>query len=178
MSIFGSDNHRYPSVPELLRPKPGGLRNDQLLVYDVFQRMPRQPVVPATQTTENVEPSGGAVGSPSGSIRSNTASSPRLTGSDGMNPFKLQPGDMHLSTNSLHGTRPQVWLENISTIAGKIDSAVTSLLSSAGARASEITLSMLPPENEIKQLLMVVQQVAELATSNGNEGGRRLLSST
>ena len=40
MSIFG--NGKYPSaLPEPLRPKPGGLRNDQLLVYKAFQRSPR-----------------------------------------------------------------------------------------------------------------------------------------
>lgn len=40
MSIFG--NGKYPNaLPEPLRPKPGGLRNDQLLVYKAFQRSPR-----------------------------------------------------------------------------------------------------------------------------------------
>lgn len=44
MSIFGSGNQRYPSaLPEPLRPTPGGLRSEQLRVYDAFRRMPRQP---------------------------------------------------------------------------------------------------------------------------------------
>lgn len=43
MSIFNG-NQRYPaSLPEPLLPKPGGLRNEQLHVYEAFQRLPRQP---------------------------------------------------------------------------------------------------------------------------------------
>ena len=45
MSIFNNGN-RYPSaLPAELRPKPGGLGPQQLLVYEAFQRIPRQPVV-------------------------------------------------------------------------------------------------------------------------------------
>ncbi|GMI05586.1 hypothetical protein TrVE_jg1082 [Triparma verrucosa] len=44
MSIF--NNARYPNaLPEPLRPKPGGLGAQQLMVYEAFQRIPRQPVV-------------------------------------------------------------------------------------------------------------------------------------
>lgn len=44
MSIF--NNLRYPgALPDLLRPKPGGLHPQQLLVYEAFQRVPRQPSV-------------------------------------------------------------------------------------------------------------------------------------
>jgi len=179
MSIFGSDSHRYPAaLPEPLRPKPGGLRNEQLLVYEAFQRMPRQPVVPGTQTTPNVGPSSGTIGSPgsvSGSTRNTsvTSSPGRIAGvaNENMNPtpFKLsQQGDVN---------RPQIGLDALSTIAGKLNSAVTALLSSAGSQSSNITLSMLPPESEIKQLLIAVQHVADSVTSTGNEGGRRSLNS-
>ncbi|CAM9338037.1 unnamed protein product [Scytosiphon promiscuus] len=42
MSIF--NNLRYPGgLPDSLRPKPGGLLPQQLLVYEAFQRVPRQP---------------------------------------------------------------------------------------------------------------------------------------
>ena len=41
MSIFGPESQRYPrDLPDMLRPKPGGLRPEQLLVYDAFQRIP------------------------------------------------------------------------------------------------------------------------------------------
>lgn len=44
MSIF--NNLRYPgALPDALRPKPGGLHPQQLLVYEAFQRVPRQPTV-------------------------------------------------------------------------------------------------------------------------------------
>lgn len=44
MSIF--NNLRYPAaLPDSLRPKPGGLHPQQLLVYEAFQRVPRQPSV-------------------------------------------------------------------------------------------------------------------------------------
>jgi hypothetical protein len=44
MSIFGSESQRYPrELPDMLRPKPSGLRPEQLLVYDAFQRIPHHP---------------------------------------------------------------------------------------------------------------------------------------
>lgn len=46
MSIF--TNARYPSaLPEPLRPKPGGLQPQQLMVYEAFERIPRQPSISA-----------------------------------------------------------------------------------------------------------------------------------
>jgi hypothetical protein len=47
MSVLGNDNQRYPgALPEPLRPQRGGLRPEQLRVYEAFQRMVRQaPVV-------------------------------------------------------------------------------------------------------------------------------------
>jgi CCR4-NOT transcription complex subunit 1 len=53
MSIFGSGT--YPSaLPDPLRPKPGGLRNDQLLVYKAFQRSPRSLSQPVTSDSGSV----------------------------------------------------------------------------------------------------------------------------
>lgn len=47
-----SNASRYPNaLPTVFRPKPGGLEPQQLVVYDAFQRMQRQPVVPTTPTT-------------------------------------------------------------------------------------------------------------------------------
>jgi len=46
MSIFTNGRSAYPSaLPEALRPKPGGLQHQQLMVYEAFARVPRQPVV-------------------------------------------------------------------------------------------------------------------------------------
>lgn len=43
MSIFGTGNQRFPgALPEQLRPKPGGLRNEHFQLYDSFQRIARQ----------------------------------------------------------------------------------------------------------------------------------------
>eukprot|EP00957_Ditylum_brightwellii_P053787 4074548-Ditylum_brightwellii.AAC.1 len=50
MSVFGNCSQHYPgALPDPLRPKPGGLHPEQFLVYEAFQRMPCQPVVPASQ---------------------------------------------------------------------------------------------------------------------------------
>ena len=133
MSIFGN-GQRYPgALPDPLRPKPGGLRTEQLRVYEAFQRMPRQP-----GTTSSF---GGAVGPPASSTRSS-----------GM------PGSTDSSLSSKGGIR-QLNIEALSALTGKLDNAVTSLLSAAGPRAPEVTLSMLPADHEVRQLLSVVPQV-------------------
>lgn len=134
MSIFGSGNQRYPgALPEPFRPKPGGLRSEQLRVYEAFQRMPRQPGASSSF--------GGAAGPAASSTRSS-----------GM------PGSADSSISSKVGVR-QLNIEALSALTGKLDNAVTSLLSAAGQRAPEVTLSMLPAEHEVRQLLSVVPQV-------------------
>jgi CCR4-NOT transcription complex subunit 1 len=125
MSIFHNEGQRYPkALPEPLRPKPGGLRQDQLLVYDAFQRIPRQPA-PSSQSD-----------------------------GQGMNQGGDQLGDE--SGNSSGG---QLNLNAISAIAMKLDSSVTTLLNTAGHRAQEISLAMIPPDHEIKQLISAVPRV-------------------
>lgn len=63
MSIFTNGNQYPASLPEPLRPKPGGLRNEQLHIYEAFQRIPRQPSVTPQQpsttsgSTDSAEPS-------------------------------------------------------------------------------------------------------------------------
>ena len=134
MSIFGTGTQRYPSaLPEALRPKPVGLRNEQLLVYEAFQRMPRQPSVP-TSDPQNTLPTNPA------------ASEDTLSGNNGS----------------------KINVEALSTIAGKLDNAVTTLLTATGPRAREVTLAMLPPDHDIKQLLATAQQCTSSAASAGH----------
>ena len=79
MSIF--NNLRYPgALPDALRPKPGGLHPHQLLVYEAFQRVPRQPSV-----TRSPAGPAGAPG-PGGGGASGTAPSPRLVPSSPASP--------------------------------------------------------------------------------------------
>jgi len=69
MSIF-NNNSRYPgALPDPLRPQPGGLRNDQLLVYEAFQRMPRQPS--NVGTTQQSNPPGASTSPISGGNNAN-----------------------------------------------------------------------------------------------------------
>mmetsp|Transcript_10959 Transcript_10959/g.21740 ORF Transcript_10959/g.21740 Transcript_10959/m.21740 type:complete len:2215 (+) Transcript_10959:404-7048(+) len=130
MSIFHNDNQRYPkALPDILRPKPGGLLPEQLLVYDAFQRIPRQPA-PSSHT----QPQVASESDPSGD----------------------QLGD---DSSAVQGTSGQLNLNAISAIALKLDSSVTSLLNTAGPRAPEIMLSMIPSDHEIKQLISAVPRV-------------------
>jgi len=125
MSIFANTNQRYPSaLPEQLRPQPGGLRPDQLRVYDSFQRAPRQPVFLAQQQGD----SGDVVG---------------------------------VGSTSLQGSKEGkvVNVEALAALTTKIDNAVTGLLSAAGPRAAEITLSMLPTEHEVKRLIVATNRI-------------------
>ena len=125
MSIFHNEGQRYPkSLPELLRPKPGGLHPGQLLVYDAFRRASRQPA-PSAQTDNQ---------------SSNLDQTKKIvdesdSGSSGIN------------------------LNALSAISTKLDSSVTTLLNSAGQRAQEISLVMIPPDHEIKQLISAIPRV-------------------
>ena len=135
LSSYGS-GHRYPgALPEPLRPKPGGLRNEQLRVYEAFHRPARQP--------ENSSSTSAGIASP----RPAVAPEP-VSGSKAYTGQKLN-------------------LEALQAIASKVDSAVTSILSAAGPRAPEVTLSMLPPQHEMRQLLSAVQQVIPNANPAG-----------
>lgn len=77
MSIFNS--LRYPAaLPDALRPKPGGLHPQQLLVYEAFQRVPRQPTV-------NSSPAGpsGMAGPGTGGPAPSSPHSPALNSAGG-----------------------------------------------------------------------------------------------
>ena len=131
MSIFGNSDQRYPdALPEPLRPKPGGLRNEQLLVYEAFQRIPRQPT--AQQQTIAANPAGGG-----------TSATPA--------------GKSNVRFN----------VEVISSIAMKLENAVTALLAQAGPHAPEITLSRIPMEHEIRQLIIAAKQMTTSVAANG-----------
>mmetsp|Transcript_9541 Transcript_9541/g.13845 ORF Transcript_9541/g.13845 Transcript_9541/m.13845 type:complete len:1234 (+) Transcript_9541:3-3704(+) len=150
----GSGGPRYPSaLPEPLRPKPGGLRNEQLLVYEAFQRIPRQP---STQTVGGT----GAPGSVSGTGSAST--SPANVGGIGINGI---PGATPGSGSSVPGVRFNV--EALSGIALKLENSVISLLSAAGPRAPEITLGRIPSEHDIKQLLVASRNMTTSVASCG-----------
>jgi CCR4-NOT transcription complex subunit 1 len=125
MSIFGNENQRYPrELPDMLRPKPGGLRPEQLLVYDAFQRIPRQPG-PTQSSSESQS------GQSTGDASNNSS------------------GQLNLNA--------------ISAIAIKLDKTVETLLNTAGPRAQEISLAMIPPEHDIKQLIAAIPRVVASA---------------
>lgn len=80
MSIFNS--LPYPgALPDPLRPKPGGLNPQQLLVYEAFQRVPRQPTVTRSPAgpTALPGPAGGVPGP-----TPNSPASPALTSVQGV----------------------------------------------------------------------------------------------
>uniref|UniRef100_A0A7R9Z6V1 CCR4-Not complex component Not1 C-terminal domain-containing protein n=1 Tax=Pseudictyota dubia TaxID=2749911 RepID=A0A7R9Z6V1_9STRA len=152
MSIFTSSGQRYPSaLPEPLRPKPGGLRSDQLLVYEAFQRMPQQRAALASQQ-------GSAAGTVAGSGSSSTGSAPAAA-----------DGTVAKESGTASTTAQQkINVEALTAVAGKIDSAVTTLLTAAGPRAAEVTLSMLPPDHEVRQLLTAAQRVTVTVSEGGS----------
>jgi CCR4-NOT transcription complex subunit 1 len=144
MSIFGNGSQRYPAaLPDQLRPKPGGLRAEHFQLYDSFQRMPRQ------------APGPGTLGATAGN---NTG----LAGARSQVPPSVEP-----DLASKVGATPQFGIEALSSLAAKMDSSVTSILSAAGPRAPEIKLSMLPAEHQIRQILSLVKQVMPNANPAG-----------
>ena len=124
MAVLGNGNQRFPgALPEPLRPKPGGLRPEQLRVYEAFQRLPRQPTA--------------------GGFGSSGLTQSRSSGN-------LEGGNQ---------SDQQLNLEVLQTIAAKMDSSVSALLSSTGPRAAEVTFSMLPADHDVRKLLAAVSQV-------------------
>jgi len=135
MSIFNSTNQRYPAaLPESLRPKPVGLRSEQLHVYEAFQRIPRQPNVPAQQQ-------GGA--------------------SNAISPASDAAGSMGNKDAAKFN------VESFTRIAMKLENVITTLLTAAGSRAPEITLSILPADHEVKQLLFASKQMTTSVPAAG-----------
>lgn len=147
-SIFGNGNQRYPAaLPDQLRPKPGGLRAEHFQLYDSFQRMPRQSTGPVAMSAT----AGNSMGLP-------------RAGSQGPPPAAEPDHGAKL------GNTQQFGIDALSSLASKMDSSVTSILSAAGPRAPEIKLSMLPPEHQIRQILGLVKQVMPNASPAGGIG--------
>ena len=141
MSIFGN-NQRYPAgLPDQLRPKPGALRAEHFQLYDSFQKMPRQ-----TPTPGGMGPNVSSAGITAG----RTA------------PSRVPESDMQTAPQ-----KPQLGIDALSALATKLDSAVTQLLASAGHRAPEVKLQMLPPDHQIRQLLSAVNQILPNLNTNG-----------
>jgi len=141
MSIFGN-NQRYPAgLPDQLRPKPGGLRAEHFQLYDSFQKMPRQTPTP-------------------GGIGPNVASAGITSGRTA--PTRVPETEMQPAAQ-----KPQLGIDALSALAAKLDSAVTALLASAGHRAPEVKLQMLPPEHQIRQLLSAVNQILPNLNASG-----------
>ena len=145
MSIFGNGGQIYPgALPEQLRPKPGGLRAEHFQLYDSFQRMPRNATGPGVMTAGNNLGLG----------------TPR---SRGQSPVG-EPDHMGVKAG---GPNQQFGVDALSSLASKLDSSVSSILSAAGVRAPEIKLSMLPPDHQIRQLLGLVKQIMPNANTAG-----------
>eukprot|EP00957_Ditylum_brightwellii_P126613 9650694-Ditylum_brightwellii.AAC.1 len=110
MSVFGNGSQRYPgALPDPLRPKPGGLCPEQLLVYEAFQRITRQPVVPASQQQASINSVG------TSSVAGDTTSRPGTLWSQSTG-----------GTNTVvkgDGGGQRVDIEALSSIAGKLDSS-------------------------------------------------------
>ena len=158
MSIFQEENgQRYPKdLPDPLRPKPGGLRPDQLLVYEAFQRTTRQPTAPSSAQTGSIDSQGA-----------------RLSTTDQIGVDNQQPpgegGSLGTSAGLLN-------LNAINAIAMKLDSSVSTLLNTAGPRAQDISLAMIPPEHEIKQLISAVPRVVAVTPPSEDPSRTSVLS--
>ncbi|CAN0310954.1 unnamed protein product, partial [Discosporangium mesarthrocarpum] len=133
MAIFS--NSRYPgALPEPLRPKPRGLHPQQLLVYEAFQRVPRQPsmtrspgggpgkggIGPGAATGVGVAPLTGASGGP---VAVSTPESPAGPQAAGLGPG-VPPGG-GLKELSLEQAL-SAWQGAI----GRLDMAISKLLAS------------------------------------------------
>jgi len=142
MSIFGN-NARYPAaLPDLLRPKIGGLRSDELLVYESFNKIPHQP--PTAVASNTPTPASGAMPSASSGATSFPTTSTAV------------PSTVLTSTAS--NQVPPLSVETLSALATKLNASVIEIFSTHGPRAAEITLNMLPPDHQIRQLLVAIQR--------------------
>ena len=145
MSIFSNGNQRFPtSLPDQLRPKPGGLKAEHLQLYESFQRLPRQSIGTGSVVSSGIGPT-----------------FPRSS-SSGASVADVETSQPLKSTPSL-----QFGPETLNALASKLDSLVTALLKAAGARAPEIKLAMLPPDHQIRQLLAALKQIMPNANQSG-----------
>lgn len=87
---------------------------------------------------------------------------------DRLGPRPGGPSSAHVGDSSRkQPSPPQSGTEPLSALSSKLDGAITALLTAAGSRASEVKLSMLPADHQIRQLLSAVKQVMPNAGPNG-----------
>ncbi|CAM9404481.1 unnamed protein product [Chrysoparadoxa australica] len=146
MSIFLSSN--YPAaLPEPLRPKPGGLQQQQLVVYEAFQRVPRQPPPPAASAASS-SALGDRQGSPTpGAAGVRDANSPEVA-------VRLE------SAQAL-----QAWQGAMT----RLDLAVQGVLNQAAAagRAGELSLNVVGGDAEISNALHEVLAISNKVPEHG-----------
>ena len=129
---------RYPrELPEMLKPKAGGLHPQQALVYEGFQRQRSQQ--PLVQQHE------------SPAVSSSMTNSPSLQG------MQLPPSTTQAVPATLNMSQA---LEACQKCLGRVDAALAVLLQQTQGR--EITLSMLNADNEIiaiiRDMIMIIQR--------------------
>ncbi len=141
MAIFTSGS-RYPSaLPDELRPRPGangtGISPQQLLVYEAFQRIPRQPVAP-----------------PSGESAID-ASHPKQES-------EKTVGSSAMGAESGEGDAPFL-LGQWRMVISFLDQCMLAI--GGGENFVEPSLSSLPNDHEIKARLMEMSKIASVAKS-------------
>lgn len=163
MSIF--QNLRYPgALPDSLRPKPGGLHPQQLLVYEAFQRVPRQPSVTRSPAGPSgaagpgaPQGGGGGPGSAGPSPRLLPAASPASPALGGMQGVAAAATGRGLSPKGVELTLEQA-LSAWQGAIGRLDMAIGGLLT-AQRRAGggpELTLHAANRDQELSAALQEV----------------------
>jgi len=134
------------------------------LVYNAFQRIPRQPTAPPVTGQQHRD--GGLEG---GSGIGDGGSSSSNMDPLGRGDPRSGDTDASMGSSSNGGGGHQLNMNAINAIALKLDSSVTTLLNTAGPRAQGISLAMIPPEHEIKQLISAVPRVVASPLSNASD---------
>ena len=84
-----------------------------------------------------------------------------------LDPGRAGPACVRENEIQAAGQKHQLDIEALSTLAAKLDSAVTTVLASSGPRAPEVKLQMLPQEHQIHQLLTAVNQILPNLNASG-----------
>lgn len=170
MSIF--NNLRYPgALPDSLRPKPGGLHPQQLLVYEAFQRVPRQPSVTRSPAGPSVaagpggaqgpQGGGGGVGPAGPSPRMLPSASPASPALGGMQGGGAAAAVTVASGRGLSPKGVELTLEQALTAwqgaIGRLDMAIGGLLTAQRrAGGPELTLHAANRDQELSASLQEV----------------------
>jgi CCR4-NOT transcription complex subunit 1 len=143
MSIFTPGN-RYPqALPEPLRPKPGGLQAQHLLVYEAFQKSwqmsmpPNRPGMPGGGVGQGA-PGLGVPGQSAGGGSDNSAGG---------------AGD---SSGTASLTTPQA-LEKHDAMMAKLEQGLATLRNQAGGR--EFKLAEVPADHDVRNLMREVRAI-------------------